>query len=285
MAAGYTCAAPAPTGWSGPGVFYLGASAPPSCGADWMAGVTIGGTDPVGSAATCDTCSCEAPSGGSCANALVPVATGSTPTCTGGMTFTAPFGECIQLPQSSQDLWAQAGPAPATGGTCTAVGGQASVGTPSFGKQAGFCGAEASALPGCTTGTCLPSPPAGYGAALCIYETGDQLCPAPTYTQKTVVYTGFKDTRGCSPCDCAVPVGETCGAQFVYYNEGVGCGGPEQGGPANGSCAEFPTFPGLPASFRVLPTTPANGGTCAASGGTPAGTVAGAMPVTVCCTQ
>jgi hypothetical protein len=123
----------------------------------------------------------------------------------------------------------------------------------------------------------------GYGSGDCIYQDGDVACPMGPYAQKTLLYTGFADSRSCSACACGAPSGGTCaGLVRLFDYEGIEDGCSEAGPilPADGTCVA--TGAEITGYILELDGAPV-GGSCAASGGNPSGTVTGTNPITVCC--
>jgi hypothetical protein len=150
-----------------------------------------------------------------------------------------------------------------------------------FGMQAAVCAAPAVTGSGCAAGVCVPKGPVGYGPTACVFSAGDVACPGAPYVNKTVVYGGIDDQRGCSACACGAPAGATCKTGIQVYLGGVpGCMGFSQTFPADGSCN---TVSGQFAGFTGVQEGAPMGGACAPSGGQPSGQATGAQPTTVCC--
>jgi hypothetical protein len=280
--AGYTCTPTVPAGWQGPAVLYTGTTPPPDCGVFWaqspIATAGIGVTAPP---ATCATCTCGAPSGDGCAP-TAQVELPDSANCVGGPVFNpAVSGGCLSL-GFTPTLSLRAGPLLATGGSCAAAGGKPTVVPPTFTTQVGLCAPETTGG-GCTAGVCVPMAPSGYGAGVCIYQDGDVACPTGPYPTKTLLYTGFDDTRSCSSCACGAPSGGTCPATlntYIYDPQYSACALTGPSYPADGTCiSESNEFSGI----VLLQAGGPSGGACAASGGSPTGTATAAMPVTVCC--
>jgi hypothetical protein len=159
---------------------------------------------------------------------------------------------------------------------------------PAFGTQAALCAPLANGgATGCSAGTCLPTPPSGYGASACVYRAGDVACPTTSsFTLKTLIYESVSDTRGCTTCACGAPTGATCtGIVDIYsYNVFGLCNTALFASvAADGACHVLASSPSLPFDFAVRTALPASGGACAESGGAPNGTATPIQPVTVCC--
>ena len=275
--AGYQCAADTPAGWSGPALLHADLSAPPGCGSDWTMQPVAGGLDVSSPLAKCSACACSTPSGATCQSANVKLA--NDPACANGPMMPVPLGACI--PGQSASAYVAAGPVIGVGGGCAPAGGAASLLPAGFMTQAAVCAAPAMTGKGCNAGACVPRVPMGYGPKACVYAPGDPACPGAPYLNKTLVYTGIDDQRSCSSCACGVVAGETCSATLLVFSGfGQGCSGALQTLPANGQCHPVQ---GPSTGLIVKQSGPPMGGSCATSGGKPAGMATGAKPITVCC--
>jgi hypothetical protein len=113
--------------------------------------------------------------------------------------------------------------------------------------------------------------------SLCIYQVGDVACPSTGYTQKSLVYTGFTDDRGCSACGCD-PTACTGGNVTVSPNATCGGGVPNAVPVACRFDGIPPTFP-----YSAQITTAPTAGTCNPTGGQPGGAAVPTGATTVCC--
>jgi hypothetical protein len=213
----YTCAAPVPTGWSGPALFWIGAASlsPPACPADYQSQDLQ--KDLTGTGA--GTCSCNCGLNDNCTATVSfhPDQGCSTPTCPlpDGGTDTiqvtlSPTSGCVQIPDNNcgTDL---------TGGSVATTNPTAyqatcdptvtpTIPTAGWDNSARLCSTSCSA----STEPCVIGPTAGFGATACIFQSGDVACPSTTYVKKSLYYTGMSDTRTCSPCTCNGSDGGTC---------------------------------------------------------------------------
>ena len=57
---------------------------------------------------------------------------------------------------------------------------------------------------------------------MCIYQAGNLACPGG-YTNKSVFYEGFDDTRGCSACTCGTATGNCAGTGTVSLHNKDDC--------------------------------------------------------------
>lgn len=128
---------------------------------------------------------------------------------------------------------------------------------------------------------CAPATEPGF--AQCLFQKGDNACP-DRYPTKHLFYSGFSDTRDCTPCACGAPVGGSCTAQLSVYKDNA--------------CSSLNSTVGLgstgPTCFDVVPSGQALGskqatepvyapGVCQVSGGEPTGEAIPADPSTYCC--
>jgi hypothetical protein len=117
---------------------------------------------------------------------------------------------------------------------------------------------------------CVPAkPPTG---AYCIAHAGEMGCP-PSYSLRAVYFSGFTDTRACSPCACS--------------DTGAPC---DVGWYPNGNCVEGERVATL--SKAVCSARPSGapylklarlGRGCSPVGGAQTGAAAPTDPVTLCC--
>jgi hypothetical protein len=208
----------------------------------------------------------------------------SDPGCaSAGPTLMASYGQCV----SAGGFFAEGAKVAlgsAMGGSCAPGGGDATLPPPASATLAAVCAAPAAQGAGCAAGACVPGPPSGYSNTVCVYSDGDLPCPAP-YVQKTLIWSGVDDTRGCSACACDAPAGATCDNQVLVFGSALPSGATCSGGPLT-----FPSSAGCVHASNAFttgvvlqPGAPPVGGSCAPSGGLPTGAVAGAKPTTVCC--
>ncbi len=158
---------------------------------------------------------------------------------------------------------------------CDPDGGVATLPPASFATAVRLCHASAPASGGCgASESCLPS--AGSGWTACISSPGDVPCPSGPYGKRTVISTGVDDTRKCTPCTCAPPVGVSCSGKTMIYVD-TGCATLKATLNPDNSCVNAGSQ-----SLIFMPDPP--GGSCAVMGGGQA--TGGATPkgtTTVCC--
>jgi hypothetical protein len=104
-------------------------------------------------------------------------------------------------------------PPASTGGACS-TSATADPSSVSYAAQDTEC---TPSTPLCTAGmNCMPNLPSGY--SVCIERSGDQNCPATTFTQKHLVGTGATFDCGMG-CGCTFPTNLTCTGTFKFYTD------------------------------------------------------------------
>ncbi len=216
---GKQCVPAVPSGWSGPVAMASGPSTPPACTSEYPTQTTSGvladnlSADP----ATCG-CTCKNPVIAICSTATLNVYGGGTCGSTGNKVADLVNGsKCTAASLDSLATHMRA-----TGnfisGSCVA---QPSEQVPSatWGLQARACGGASTA--GACSGGQLCVPPAAT-FEMCIYQAGNLACPAG-YTNKSVFYEGFDDTRGCTACTCGTATGNCVGTGTVSLHNKNDC--------------------------------------------------------------
>ena len=292
----YTCAASAPTGWSGPALLWTATSGstPPSCptgyqGLDLNGGLT--GTD-VGA---CE-CSCNL-SGEMCAMTATfhPDQACAASTCllsdggTDTIRVSPPSnGACTPVPDN---LCGSGGSVltdnvTAYSATC-APSVSATRPTPSWSDSARLC---STACPG-SMKSCVIGPTAGFGTTVCIFQSGDIACPSTTYVKKSVYYAGFVDSRSCGACSCSDVDGGTCvnfgtgtPSSMTIYT-GSGCTGSSWTDVTLDVCGPYPVGALIPTPASVSYAPVITSGTCPGVSSPPQaqGSVTSTGATTVCC--
>jgi hypothetical protein len=291
----FTCATQVPAGWSGPALLWLGAStvAAPACPTGYAQSID-GNEGPTGTADSCN-CTCAA-AGQVCA------ATGnfhndqacSSASCVTGAVSSA--NACTNLATNicgingSFEINDGGVPTP-TGGSCTPQTTTTTGSTAGWTTSARICAwAGPNDTPGgCspTTDQCVGGSPgtgAGFAATVCVFQSGDVACPAGYPNNRNVVFSGENDGRTCAGCTCttASPSGGACSGSVNLFGV-TNCAGSAIQYALGTHCLTYsnigPTDPqAVQAAFTVTP------GTCGvATQATPAGSVVGTEPTTVCC--
>jgi hypothetical protein len=122
---------------------------------------------------------------------------------------------------------------------------------------------------------CQPTPGAAFGSKHCIGTAGVATCPPQSYTEQRVLYGGYSEGRGCTPCTCGAST-HSCSSTFTLYGS---CPNVSSYGQYTTCVAVNPT-----AVFSIVPVTTASGpATCATQGGLPSGSVMVSAPFTMCC--
>ncbi|HRI69262.1 MAG TPA: hypothetical protein PK156_33760 [Polyangium sp.] len=293
-----TCTSNVPFGWSGFAVLFEGVpSQEPACPSTFPSGMPyIGHHTPIAPPAMCSACTCAAPTGETCdlpdAVSISNMTCNNNPMSIGNINLPANWnGNCYSMSYFPSQTGCNgpcavsltAAAATVTGGACAPGGGMPTKPQQTWAILGKACG-ESSIGGGCGAGkVCQPKPTLPYLPGLCIYKTGDVACPAMDFTDKHVFYDSVDDTRGCTGCACGAPSGSNCTAKLDVYGDSFSSVCNTLVTSLNtGSCMNLMNNPQLGAVKATI-TQPPNGGTCAASGGQPTGTVTPAGPTTFCC--
>jgi hypothetical protein len=128
---------------------------------------------------------------------------------------------------------------------------------------------------------CAPPPPPGF--YVCVSQGGDDTCPNSMYTEKHLAFTGFDNTRTCSPCTCSAPSGGKCTAEVSIYADNA-CTSTAYTETVDSTMAEwcYPVTAGPLLSKSAEPPV-YEPGSCQPAGGVPIGSVTLTGPTTFCC--
>lgn len=213
-----TCAPAVPQGWNGPVTLVSDAESCPDAMPEQL---ELSHTSLDAPAASCQ-CSCGNATDFSCTGNLVVQARSNICSAEvfGFDEVTLPEETVVNTsstPASSFSIDEGANPIPhVTGGQC-APSEDFSIPAASFTDALLTCGPGAGAGSCEGGGTCLEA--AGGSAPTCIYQAGDTECPDGPYTERTVSYREILDTRVCSSCTCAAPVGD-CHGVIGFWIDG-----------------------------------------------------------------
>ncbi|NUP10403.1 MAG: hypothetical protein HOW73_30505 [Polyangiaceae bacterium] len=283
--AGYKCVPQAPAGWSGPGALGTGST---SLECDGGFGHTIaqGGLDIVAGDAACSACTCE-PGPGGCPPATLQVFRSGSGACQQSCSANVSLipGACVNLENvalacaDDQAKWSVDQSEIGTfDGSCTPSSQSPTAAAPEWETSFTFCGGALGG--GCDQGSvCAPPTPPAFAVEACIGSAGEVACPSG-FPDRTVMYEGFQDGRGCTPCDCEPAA---C-AGFVELFDHNSCADGHQSAtiatPYDGACIvaadERPR-----ARYALDP----NASLCTAIASEPNGKVVPADEYTICCTQ
>lgn len=291
------CIAGKPAWFEGLSLFWIGPSgdAPP-CSDLGLSEGSVGYADPI-APSTCPSCSCS-PAGCELPESMhVSAAKCANADGAASIAFDAPAsweGTCSTDGAISGGLQCNGGPcvqsltiAAANVAPCKPVADAEPVIPPvAWGTVARECVIWPISGEGCETGeACVPVPGGGYAA--CLYRYGDHAsdvgfaCPAE-YPRSLVVYSSYVDNRACEPCECGAPDG-SCQALVSVFKDGA-CNQVAASvmvSAEQGACVDLlnGTALGSKSAFFIVDQP----GSCAPSGGGPAGGLATADPVTLCC--
>lgn len=284
--AGYDCVPPAPSGWTGPLAFWDAAgTAPHSCVEPFPTQQYTGRSNLTASPATCSTCTCGSPSGGTCNEEVY-----GQSSCTGGSVGLATgnvTNGCGNWTGSGHpgDRYTSFRFAGVYGVSCPAGPQVPTVPPSAYGRTGTACRAASPApTAGCLGGNvCSPVPSSGDPSAfhLCLYQAGDMICPSG-YSNRYVTYSGVSDTRSCSACSCYNP-GGTCTGTLRFYADGS-CGG-ELGSTAIDGVVGALHCLGFSSNFQSVRAdwSGPRGTSCVPSVSRPTGAATPTGPTTFCC--
>lgn len=275
-AAGFVCAAPPPSGWSGPVAFAAATgSTIPACSGAYGTLAASGHAGPNAPAASCG-CACPSQASGTqCGGPTVDVYSGNS--CNNRVESVALTANvCGNFTNVAGSV--NAPPlAPTAPGSCAATPSK-SVPPLTWSNSFALCGQVGPTGGGCSASAqCVAAPGSSFAPKSCIYQAGDVACPGAPYTQKTTFTTSQTDTRDCTACTCT-PTGGSCRATITGWT-GASCTGTSVAFSTDGNCA------GQAASVvsAQSPGVTVTAASCVASGGQSTGGVTASAPVTVCC--
>ena len=268
------------SGWSGPAIFYqapTGTVGPACSGAYDMSAVSLkAGLD--GGTPTC-ACMCGAATGTSCGSATLQGFNNNLCITAGGPTWTLPPSTCTSFALSGSSHYELFAP-DVTGGTCASTETK-TIPVPTWATEFQACtGSAAFTSAGCAANqVCAPRPPANFDSQICIYAPGNVACPSGSaYSNRTVWYNNYTDTRTCSGnCSCGAPSG-SCGGG-VTFTQGTGtCGDINDGTIGVASCHAPPIQNPTYATYEPSPMA-----ACTPSNDALMGALTPTQPTTFCC--
>lgn len=279
---GAVCAPEAPPGWSGPATLHRGdADEVPTC-PETLTEIAGGAGDLTAPPAACEACSCGTPTGGVCGIGTTTLYA-SNSVCAGDIaTVVQPPtpNVCHSFAPGDQSTQATGEPIPVEPvGSCEPAGGTATVPPATFAEPWLLC--TASAGTGCGDEVCVPAATAP-SSELCVFTEGDVPCPTEIYRSKRTIFTDIDDSRECTDCACAPPIGQTCTGTTNLYTGGS-CNNLVNSVAHDGTTCESYDILLFSGSALFVPDAGPSGGSCAASGGEPDGTATATGLTTVCC--
>ncbi len=224
----HNCVEDAIAGWTGPSVVYMGSSSatPPACAGDYPTTGALANTNLDIPSASCG-CACTAQSGATCTGSgTLENHGGSTPACSyiSPPTYTINT-TCTVLGSGhgTSNYWRfDASGFNVSGGSCSTLP-TISVPTPNYQTDVISCHGAIEGGTCVGDDVCIPIPAAPYESELCIWASGNVLCPSTsTYTERFVYYTSFTDSRSCEACACGSPVGD-CLNSSVTLMDNTSC--------------------------------------------------------------
>lgn len=266
------CEGDVPEGWTGPTAVQTGASEPTCDGPLGNVELTLF-DDPIAPTPECE-CACGAAVGIDCNASPITVSSYPNNNCGGSPEYadTGVVGQCLSLCCGGQFSAHYTAPVPdVSSATCPPMTITATVPPHAWGLHLVGCGPVGTYA--CEGGTCFDTPEA---ADLCIYRSGEHSCPAGPFSEGTIRYGGFDDTRACETCGCGT-VDAVCN-EVVIAHHNNSCSAQSGTLVDNTSCAQ--PSPDLD-SARFESVSPT--GSCTPTGGAPTGAFTPTQATTVCC--
>lgn len=286
------CVDPAPEGWAGP----VAATSDPAltqshCGGGYPEVETTAFSGFFAPADDCG-CDCGSPHGGGCSGSaelgLYPVINSQHPSSnqqschTSSGTVDLANGVFTAVNQSLPSRFLlDVQTLAASGGECTPIT-TGSIPEAGFSERIDLC-TPAELEPGCEGTVCVPKPAPPFDAGVCIWQEGEHECPADVgYTERTVHYRNFDDTRECSSCSCSAPSGSCPDASADLY---FGANLLDTFQLEDGVCAILGSAEHDQVTAARFETGDPEWEPCQASQGGSTGEAIPTEPITVCCTQ
>ena len=269
--AGTSCVSSVPLGWEGPVLFTDG-----ECPEALPLEVSLSHTELSADSPTCS-CDCGEPFGTNCGAAVLRARDPNNCVDEDFVTPVVNFfpGGCSNVTSHGADSWAYDHSnfplAAVGGGACNEIEDH-DIPPATWANDFRTC-ALVELPDACEDGgTCQPD----VGLPMCIQREGDHECPPGAFSERTVVFDGIDDSRGCSDCTCGPPTG-TCNGTITFRN---------------GGCLATDTLVGTMQADECSPISGATHGQytlepdadCTAAGGFPQGSAVEADPRTICCT-
>jgi hypothetical protein len=282
----HACVEDTVAGWNGPSVLYLGAAAStlPACGGDYPEAGIDALTELTVPSSTCD-CGCGDAAGVTCAGSGTLEYHGTTSTCdTSSPSFWYLSAACTNLGGEifgGRYYSFDSSGLIVAGGSCPVESVEV-IPPVELATRLMTCGGATDAG-GCTGGAlCLPVPEPPFEGELCIWRSGEVLCPSGSaYDQRSMRYTDYSDTRDCATCTCGSPAGSCAGSSVTLVDlAGCATGYVELADlPGSETCVLSSSAAMTRAAIldKVADTA------CTASAASLEGSVVENTPITICC--
>lgn len=291
---GGSCVPEAPEDFEGPFLTFIGGSDAPSCGGAYDDEGPSGGAGLVAPEADCSACTCDSGGSGDCAD-YVMLEAGGNNACSGGCpnSFNQACAAINIACLDDETSTRVRAVLPETAGSCAPSAQDPDIDPAAFAQLAHTCAPDSELTgAGCDgDGLCAPDGP--FDGQYCVTREGAHDCPDVGYSDRHVFYGDIADTRSCSECSCDRNCDYTV---ELFASDNTTCMGAASAtlsiaSPADSeeasSCEAAPVDPapsGPGGSLRAAFSVTGNGN-CAATGGEPEGTAAGADPITFCCLE
>lgn len=132
---------------------------------------------------------------------------------------------------------------------------------------------------------CVTRPAIPFDSTVCVLQEGEHDCPRDTdYSERTLYYTNFDDTRACPNCACTLS-GAGCDVNNMTFHSSNNCTGNPVGSASSEGCSDAGPVNGFIISSILGGGADAEPGSCTANAGTSdeQGGVEPSEPTTVCC--
>lgn len=271
LACDSACVMNIPAGWSGPTAVVTG-QAEPSC-TSGLSNVELRLQDGLSASPAECVCDCAAAEGIDCDASVVVVDTYDDNNCTDPQdTGSGVLGECINLCCGGDSAnFVKAVPDVAAA-SCAPITVADAAPLPAWDQHLTGCGPVERIT--CGAESCFAAP---SGQSLCIYQTGELACPDGLFSERTVWFADYDDTRACGACTCGEVIDADCHEVVEGYSNDQ-CANNEAFILPAAQCATAPIDFDSAKVLSVAPT-----GSCMPTGGAPTGEVTPTEPTTVCC--
>ncbi len=279
------CVADPPAGWSGPVVWAdVPVADDGACPDNFPEPAFEAFDDLQAPPAACD-CSCGDPISVGCAAPVLEYHAGDSNCVSVNTDYeVSAFGTCNTSPnQSSGQYWEVQDPG-VTGGSCAPTA-EVTVPQAVWTSRSLVCGGASLVEGTCGGGeTCLPTPPEGFEARVCVWQAGDLECPGGFDDGRFVRHAAIDDSRDCAACTCGNPTGECNGSVALWaesdcdYQFGVS-GNIDIGG----GCERGLTATQYSVTAAEVSNLSVSNVSCEASVGTAVGEAEPEDPFTLCC--
>lgn len=259
-----------PDGWQGPVVAHAWSTgeSPIACEGDYAELVGQYSNDFFAQPAECD-CACGNVTGAQCTPPTLRHSNVNCQAIGAPMTLNAGCNNIAGITNGSFTLIGST----FSGGQCQGLLSK-EVPDAGFAEDVVLCGATPDAT-GCAEGElCGPD----TDAPLCVWAEGEQSCP-DGFDDRSLLYSGFVDTRDCTACTCGAPEGTCTTGHATLADNTCGAVVTQIVQVQPGTCQDFNGT----ARSIVMPNTPNPVASCEPSDVSPIGGATPTVAATLCC--